>query len=196
MAHHVYQTDGFVIGGRDISEANRYCELFTRELGLVRAVARSIRKEKSKLRYHMQDFSRARIALVRGREVFRLTGAVSYDNLYIKLKGSPEKLNTLARIIWLLKRLVHGEGRNDYLFSSFSHGVEYLLEKASQEELRDVENIVALRILFSLGYLPSSSSLEPILESTEITKKALTCAEGERDKLEVLIGNSIAESHL
>ena len=74
MSHTLYSTECIVLGSVDSGEANRYISLFTREWVLC-AVARSVREEKSKLRYCLQSFSFTDATLVRGREVWRITGA-------------------------------------------------------------------------------------------------------------------------
>ena len=120
MSHTLYTTECIVLGSRDSGEANRYISLFTREIGLVHAVARSVREEKSKLRYCLQDFSFTDATLVRGREVWRITGAEERYSLHQELKDENGKLFVATQILNLLQRLVHGEEKNDYLFDSLS----------------------------------------------------------------------------
>ena len=50
-----YQTEALVLGNREMGEADRVIALFTRDFGLVRARASSIRTERSKMRYAIQD---------------------------------------------------------------------------------------------------------------------------------------------
>ncbi|MCE9517782.1 recombination protein O N-terminal domain-containing protein, partial [Candidatus Nomurabacteria bacterium] len=71
--HHIYHTKSFVIGSYNRGEANKILVLYTREMGLVRAVAQGIRLNKSKLRFGLQDFSYASVDLVRGRDIWRVT---------------------------------------------------------------------------------------------------------------------------
>ncbi len=35
MSHHIYQTEGVILGGFNVGESNRYLYVFTRELGLI-----------------------------------------------------------------------------------------------------------------------------------------------------------------
>src|SRR3989344_3317413 len=115
MSHFHYDTESLVLGGFPVGENNRFLTLLTREFGLVRAFARSVRAERSKLRYLLQDNSRARISLVRGRELWRITGVVSLDNSYAVLRRREEK-QLVARVFLLIRRLAQGEKRNERLF--------------------------------------------------------------------------------
>ena len=129
MSHTLYSTECIVLGSVDSGEANRYISLFTREMGLVRAVARSVREEKSKLRYCLQSFSFTDATLVRGREVWRITGAEERYSLHHEIKDNKDKLFTVTQILNLLERLVHGEEKNNYLFNTLHHGLEFVRKK-------------------------------------------------------------------
>jgi len=73
--HQIHTTAGFIIFSRPYGEADKLISIFTRDFGLVTATARGIRLEKSKLRYHAQDYSLGVFSLVRGKEFWRLTSA-------------------------------------------------------------------------------------------------------------------------
>ncbi|MEK7576795.1 MAG: recombination protein O N-terminal domain-containing protein [Patescibacteria group bacterium] len=70
-----YGTDARLISARDWGEADRLMTFFTRDLGRVDAVAKSVRLAKSKLSGHLNLFSRARIMVTPGREYWRLLDA-------------------------------------------------------------------------------------------------------------------------
>ncbi|HEY9582996.1 MAG TPA: recombination protein O N-terminal domain-containing protein [Candidatus Paceibacterota bacterium] len=75
MAHKIHTTSAFIIAERPSGEANKLLTLFTRELGLLHASARSVREVRSKLRYNLSLYSRSRVSLVQGREYWIITGA-------------------------------------------------------------------------------------------------------------------------
>ncbi len=102
--HHLYHTEGFVLGSQPFAEANKFFFVFTRELGMVGATAQSIRSLSSKLRYSLQDFDCLHISLVRGRE-WRVTNAREHE-LGILFSARPEFRLFRARIFSLLKRLL------------------------------------------------------------------------------------------
>jgi DNA repair protein RecO len=151
--HHIHHTDAFVLGHLPKGEDSKILILYTRELGLVYAHAQGIRKLSSKLRFILQDFSRASVDLVRGREVWRLTSASPlHTHSHIRRNRENEKI--MARISALLIRLVAGEEANKEVFDVLVR--TYALLEASHrtdEQYRALELLSVARILIALGYL-------------------------------------------
>ena len=148
-------TPGFIIDSRTIGEADKHLTIFTRDLGLIRAIASGIRYEKSKLRYHVADFSFGSFSFVRGKEIWRLTNAEEFNSQNLK----PGDLELLARLALLLRRLLHGEEPNPQLFDQLYICVRYLGDKAVQAiemtemQSQTLESLIVIRILHSLGYV-------------------------------------------
>jgi DNA repair protein RecO len=166
MAHHIYTTDAFILESQLSGEADRYFTLFTKDFGLIRATARGVRLAKSKLRYSLQELSRSRISLVRGKEVWRITSARIEENLFSKYRNQKPVLYLIAQISTLIKRLVGGEEKNEPLFMIVSDVISFLESKTfSDQELKYVEIIAVLRILHNLGYLRNTSELQPFVHS-------------------------------
>jgi DNA repair protein RecO (recombination protein O) len=153
MAHHIYTTDGFVIESTPHGEADRFYTLFTKELGLIRATARGVRLQKSKLRYSLQDFSWSRISLVRGKELWRITSARAEESLAVKYRDQKLILQTIAHVASLIRRLVGAEEKNEALYSIINQAFEFLETRTWHAELKLFEIIVVLKILHNLGYL-------------------------------------------
>jgi DNA repair protein RecO (recombination protein O) len=179
MAHHIYTTDAFVLDSQLSGEADRYYTLFTKELGLIRATARGVRLQKSKLRYSLQDFSRSTISLVRGKEVWRITSARINDSLFARYREDKAVLHLVAQITTLLRRLLGGEEKNEELFTLISDGISFLEQKSySAQELKYLEIIIVLRILNNLGYLRHVEEFklflrEPLTETLLISLEPL-----------------------
>ncbi len=75
MAYTIYQTDVVILGVREIQEHDLLVRVFSSVFGYMRIVAKGTRRATSKLRAHIQEYSLARIAVVKGKEMFRLTDA-------------------------------------------------------------------------------------------------------------------------
>lgn len=153
MSHHIYHTQAIVIGSRNYGEANKILTLYTRELGLIRAVAQGIRLSKSKLRFALADYSLARVDLVKGREVWRVTSATpikSFGSLTQTISG----VSILSHTVKLLERLLPGEDPHENIFDDVVTAYEYLtLHNDRQEFFEVTELCLVLRILKSLGYI-------------------------------------------
>lgn len=148
-------------------EASRYMQIFTEELGLVGASARSARLEKSKLRYALGEYAVSLVSLVRGKDVWRLVNAVPQSNLFEAVKGDKGKVGALARVISLLRKLLAGEEKNEGLYAAVSHMFDFLTtEDLSRQELTDFQLIAALKILASLGYVGTDPRFLPHVEAS------------------------------
>jgi DNA repair protein RecO len=151
--HHIHHTTGFVIGHADIKEADRLFFLFTRELGVIYAIAQGIRKETSRLRYSLQDFSYTRIDLVHGKEMWRITSAKKIETE--ELANNKEYTAMFARILELVRRLCQGEEAVEPIFDSLEQLLHIFEQEKSidRESLLGLEYITVINILYELGYL-------------------------------------------
>lgn len=168
--HEVHAYEGIVLAKRPRREADLLVDVLT-PMGLLRAVARSARVEKSKLRYGLEPLSRGRYSFVRGRIEWRLTGAVEVSRAYLQA-ATPARA-ALARVCRLLSRLVAGTEPSPELFSTVSEGFDAITVAHSPEAL---EVVLVLRALSCLGYLPETEALAPFVQgefSIELSAKAL-----------------------
>ncbi len=165
--YHLYHTEALVLGGTPNGEGSRYISLFTREFGLVIAKAQSVREERSKLRYGLQDFSLSLVTLVRGKELWRITNATITDNLFAVFKERPALMEMFARVFLLLRRLLAGEERNERLFLYLTETISFLKEHPVSFEVQSsVEIILVLRILYTLGYLAPRGEFAVFLDDS------------------------------
>ncbi|MEK7572309.1 MAG: DNA repair protein RecO [Patescibacteria group bacterium] len=162
--HHIYHTEGLILGSRNFGEAGKYYSIFTRDLGMVYASAQGIRKISSKLRFVLQDFSYIKIDLVRGKDFWRLTNA-SKTNILDNISKNHEAFKIFANIGKLLQRLLAGEETNRELFADLLSGLIILEKLKTEEELRNVEAIIVLRMLNNLGYIGDDEILKNIIKS-------------------------------
>ncbi len=162
--HHIYHTEGIILSSRNFGESGKYYHILTRDLGLVMASASGVRKMSSKLRFILQDFSYLKIDLVKGKDFWRVISA-SKTNVLEDITKKPEIFAILANISRLLKRLLPGEEFNESLFTDLVHGLDVLAKAKTKEELRNIEAVMVLRILNSLGYIGDSEALKDLVSS-------------------------------
>jgi DNA repair protein RecO (recombination protein O) len=202
MPHRIYTTAGFVIESRPYGEAGKMLSIFTRELGMVNAAASGIRLGQSKLRYHVQDFSLAEFSLVRGRDIWRLVGAEKKSEEKLKEKSGRNPNPLFIRTLTTLRRLIHGEEKNEDLFETVIAIYNFLNEGEADESVRisSAEPIIMLRILNHLGYIsiPAQPKLAPFLADNSFAPELI-------EKMSILdikslaikeINKALQESHL
>ena len=191
--HHIYHTEGIILGSRNFGEAGRYYSIFTRDLGMISASARGVREMSSKLRFILQDFAYLKIDLVKGKDFWRLTSA-SKTNKFERL-FKPEIFKVLVNISKLLKRLLAGEDKNEVLFDDLLKGL-YILENAkTKNELNNVEIVIVLRILNNLGYIGSGDELKDFIESPFEEDLVFKISES-KTKMLHQINKALKETHL
>jgi len=186
-----------VFAGTATGENNRFLTLFTRDLGLIRAVGKSLRSAKSKLRYHLQDYSRTHVTLVRGREVWRIIGAHHSINFHSVLSGEREKRLLMSRVFSLLSRLVQGEETDSTLFDIVSEGMVFLKTSPMDALLiRDFEYFFVIRILSELGYVGKEEQLKFLLASPTFSLDALADVSKYRKEAALAISQALEVSGL
>jgi DNA repair protein RecO len=171
--HEVIATEGVVLQKRATGESSSKVLLLSKDLGLVRASAKSARKEVSKLRYGLEPLTRGTYSLIRGKYEWKVTGVEALSQEY--LRTTPEGLQATGRVVKLLLRLVQGEEPVPALYEEVVRGFA-LLCNSQEHSLESVEVVLVLRILSHLGYLPHTEALAPFVEeefSLELSAKAL-----------------------
>ena len=81
-----YQTRGIVISRVHTGEANTTIALLTEQVGLVYARAQSLRKPGAKLAHALTTLAESEVVLVRGKEEWRVAGAVLEENWFQRLR--------------------------------------------------------------------------------------------------------------
>ncbi len=148
------KAEALILKTYDVGEADRYCILFTRELGRLAARATGVRKPKSRMGGSLLPFRAARVELKQGSAGWIIAAA----------EGSQAT-----------------GPRNLAAFAAASEGVELLLRLVQDgEPLREVFDSTmlfldvcgkdnrcslayALRLLHLLGYLPEGEELDDVV---------------------------------
>jgi len=193
--HHIYHTHGFVTSARNSGEANKMFVIYTKEMGLVRAVAQGVRLHKSKLRFALQDFSYANIDLVRGRDIWRVTSATTITS-FPYARSDRHSLLLIARISKLIERLADGEEANEKIFNDFIQALYILDDPNTSVETRTaLELHLVLRIMHTLGYIGESGILSEYLES-DFSTVGIESLLKERQSIIAHINKALNESQL
>ena len=115
MAYATYTTKALVCGTFNRNTADRSYLLFTREAGMLYADARSVREERSRQRYALQDFSLVRVSLVKGKQSWKV-GSIEAQKNYYSLAVENETRGSVVSLFRLLRRFVNCEEAAPELF--------------------------------------------------------------------------------
>lgn len=152
---------------------------------MIGATAQGIRLGTSKLRYHMQDFNFSNVSVVRGKEVWRITGAH-------ELEHAPSTAVHL-KILKLLKRLLQGEDKNEKLFEILE---ELYRTEIKEEDFEYVECLTVLRILNTLGYVRNIEQFTVFFENNSLASEILESVKRFKSDIVKVINQALKESHL
>jgi DNA repair protein RecO (recombination protein O) len=186
-----YQSEALVLRSRESGEADKIFTIYTKDFGLVRARATSVRSEKSRMRYALQNYARANASLVKGKRGWRMAGATALKTT----TGDPRGIAAFARIAELTIRLVQGEEKNDYLFAALSEAHNALITEKC-DAFGTIEIVCVARMLYALGYISTEALTTALFTHTAYTGESLLEAETLKDKLLSSINKAIAETHL
>jgi recombinational DNA repair protein (RecF pathway) len=159
MAYQTYTTKAIVCGTFNRNTADRSYLLFTRDAGMLYADARSVREERSRQRYALQDFSLVRVSLVKGKRGWKIGSIEAQQNYYQQAVNKAAR-GSVVSVCRLLRRFVKGEWSDPVLFDYL---VQALVELSGVIEERSfVEQVVQVQVLGLLGYV-DAKKIPPVL---------------------------------
>ena len=144
------KTPAVIIRRARLKEADRVITLFTKELGKVSAVAKGVRKAKSKLAGHLETLTYTDITLARGKNLDTIIGSQTLSP-YLSIRNSLERT---AYALYFTELVYHfaPEGQvNTTLFGLLVETLETLGATANPELLA---RYFELNLLKDLGYRP------------------------------------------
>lgn len=144
------RVDGVIIRHSEFAETDRLLTIFTREAGKVRAIAKGVRKARSRKAGHIEPFTRANIQLARGRDLFILTQVESIDG-YPALREDLVLLGYASYVIELIDRSTTDVEENRSLYN-------LLIQTLSRLNRGDNPNLATryfeIRLLDYIGFRP------------------------------------------
>ena len=167
MSYQTYITDAIVVGSYASNTADKSYLLFTKRAGMLYASARSVREERSKQRYALQDFSHITVTLVKGKGGWRIGSVEVHENFFMKTSTRAER-GSIVKVTKLLRRYVQGEAPEEDLYEEFVDALT-LLTQPDLAVREAFEFAVMVRLLALLGYVAKDSVLETVLTKPLLT---------------------------
>jgi len=109
------KVEAVVLRHQDWGEADRLLWLYTREHGRLRAVAKGVRRMRSRKAGHLEPFTRVSLVLARGREWWIVTQAETLQ-AHAALRADLEGIGYASYVVELLERMTAEEGGNPALY--------------------------------------------------------------------------------
>lgn len=185
---------GIIVGRRQSGEGSVRVSVYTDALGLISALAKSAREERSKLRPHLQVGTVGTFTFVKGRDVWRVTGAIQTSNVFFALSSKSSSQEGAARVLKTIRHFIRGEGSDPYLFSVLS-GFLQAIPLLEERFIPDAECVAVLRTLSALGYVRDDEETRQFLSASYDTD-SLEKVKRSRTHLVSLINEGINASGL
>ena len=161
-----YQTEAIVIKKTKLGEAARILTLYTPHLGKIQAVAKGVRRPRSKMAGHLELLTHSQISLVRGRNIDTITGTQTIDS-FLPIKSDLELASCALYATELVNQFAADDVEDYPIFQLLLATMQRLCEKSNNEiVLRYFE----LQLLNAVGFRPQLEQCvachKPLKEST------------------------------
>lgn len=166
MAYQTYITEALVCGGTAHNTSDKSFLLFTRDAGMLYASARSVREERSKQRFALQEFSYIRASLVRGKAGWRI-GSVENEWNTFSVATTRAQRAAVLRVIKLLRQFMHGEESHPGVYEDTRTALTQITNPESPATPGNVAQIFALRLLYALGYIALDDTFRTLVTGND-----------------------------
>ncbi len=192
MSYITYTTEALVCGSFDQNTADKSFLLFTRDAGMLYATARSVREEVSKQRCALQDFSRIRVSLIKGKQGWRV-GSVEAEHNDFSAATDREVRGSVVLVYRLLRRFIRGEEAFSDLYDFTISALDTLAKPQSNRRLLDL--YVQTHIMSLLGYVDAKAVPE-MLRTKSLAEIAQLPGDFPLSELENIAAKATESSHL
>ncbi len=144
------RVEAIVLRHSDWGEADRLLWLFTREQGKLKAVAKGVRKPRSRKAGHLEPFTRVELLLAQGRDLPIITQADAKDT-YLALREDLVRVGYAAYIVELLDRFTYEEGENIGLYRLLN---ETMSRINKEKDVAFAVRYYEVRLLDLVGFRP------------------------------------------
>jgi DNA repair protein RecO (recombination protein O) len=154
---HYYKTEAIVLRSIRLREADRVVHLYTNMRGRVGAVAKGVRRTKSRFGGRLEPFFRLQLVLYEGRgELHTVTQAETVES-YPRLREHGPSLSTAAGACESVLRLFGETEANAAAYNLLCHELQLL---DAEPSAAGPANLLAfrLKLLLAAGFLPELSS--------------------------------------
>ena len=173
-----YQTEAIIIKKTKLGEADRILTLYTPDLGKIQAVAKGVRRPRSKLAGHLELLTHSQVSLARGRNLDTITGSQTI-NSFLPLKSDLGLTSYALYITELVNQFTADQVENRPLFALLLETMEQLCQSNNCEL---VSRYFELQLLNAVGYRPQLQQcvichrpLEPIINAFSSSDGGILC---------------------
>ena len=148
------KTEALVMGSIRLREADRIVTLYTRERGRLSAVAKGVRRTRSRIGGRLEPFSLVHVVLYTGSGSLYTVTAVETLRSFQGVRDSLDRMEEGGRLLEAVRRLFPEEEGNPAAFNLLVRGVARLAVAADRPSAALTVLATRFKLLVALGYLP------------------------------------------
>ena len=151
----LYKSKGIVLRSIRYGEADRILDLYTRERGLVSAIAKGIRRTKSRFGGRLEPLTCVDILAYGGRTLDTITQAEVLRSFH-GVREDLSRLEAAGEILSTVRALSGGDEADRRLFNLLYHALDALeTREASTADDTSIASAYALKLSSLAGYAPN-----------------------------------------
>jgi len=158
-----YKTEAIIIKKTKFKEADRILTLYTPHLGKIQAIAKGVRRPRSKMSGHLELLTHSLVPLVKGKNIDTIIGCQTLKS-FLAIKSNLELLSYALYTIELVNRFTEDNIENYPLFKLLLETLNHI-DKGCNNEL--MLRYFELRLLSFVGYRPQ---LQPCVSCHSVLK--------------------------
>lgn len=149
--HHIHRTKAYVLKNLPMRDYDSRLILLTQDFGLIRVIAVGTKRQNSKLKSSIQEYSEIDVALVLGKSGWRLVNANFIKNFFYEIEDMETK-KSICRVLGIIERFFLGESNeHNEIFEIVKNYINFSYNNIILSV--NFEIIFIAKILESFGYL-------------------------------------------
>jgi len=179
QAPRVYKTPAIVLRQRRLGDTDKILTLYTANLGKIDAVAKGVRKAKSRLAGHVEPLAQATFLLAKGRNLDIVTQVETIE-AFQPLRDDLERMSRALYACELLDRFTEPHAEN---FGLYRLLLDTLRRLATRDDLDTPVRFYEMSLLDAMGYRPEleecvvcRSRLQPVVNYWSAGAGGAICA--------------------
>jgi DNA repair protein RecO (recombination protein O) len=184
----VYKTAAIVLRQRKLGDADKILTLYTANLGKLEAVAKGVRKAKSRLAGHVEPLTQATFLLARGKSLDIVTQAETIEP-FQQVRDDLDRLSRALYCCELLDKFTEPHAEN---FGLYRLLLDTLRRLGTRADVDTPVRFYELSLLDALGYRPEldecvtcRTGLEPVVNYWTVGGGGVVCPRCRREEAAV-----------
>ncbi|MDP2632445.1 MAG: DNA repair protein RecO, partial [Candidatus Curtissbacteria bacterium] len=142
------RTEGVILKRRNFGEADRILTIYTKDSGKITALAKGVRRPRSKKAGHLEIGNWCKIFIVRGKSIDLLTEVEAKQSFGIN-DFSEKRANKIYHLLELVESLTAEHQRNPKVFILLVH---FLNKVTTEDDFDLVSSVFKIKLLSTLGF--------------------------------------------